>query len=313
MTAMTQQLIEQIASCPRGEVFLINLHYSVTYGLDPKRFIDMLDKLGRELSVRPPLPSPEKLIEQIDMLCASSDLWQQCDEPRLNFFWTTDAKILSRVTNYRRFCSWIAHRPDEAPISAIPDPLPINGNNPSEVLADDVTRVREFVDTNQWRSDDVPEIIFDKYCNWMAPFDELERRMANGGTNAGDRCRDVVGLSHFKAGEHLIRVDVDLRKWDAVRNVVRRRPNCACSGGTRFLMPYDDPPGCNWGRTVDLEVVAQRLDASMNGVPELVMERFFVPSEAISTSYIGMVIAPPEEDDHYFLARVAHHPRFVHP
>ena len=87
--------------------------------------------------------------------------------------------------------------------------------------------------------------------------------------------------------------------------LLRRRPHGGGNGGKRFRVQYDGKEGkCRWGRTVDLSRVATGNAKSLNGIPELLMERTSIPKAAVKVTYIGKLIHQPEQKDTYFLKKL---------
>lgn len=299
------RLFDRLAESGRGRIFMVNLKDTLDSGFDPAPLREVCRELAAAMAGAPgALPTPEELVEDLGGRCVSRGLWRHSSEPLLQpngAPWTT----LSRVTTYGRFFTSVMDRRPTAPRLSVPMPVELGAGRP-EIRAEDVPGVRAYVDSGRWKDDvDSGTVRFGGHCVWVAPHGELMRRERHMKKALPDFYRDMIGLSHLVPGHHLIRLDLDLGAWAGGTRLLRRRPHGACNGGPRFRMAYDGPACCgNWGRTVNLAVVAARRNASLNGVPEMVMEPFTVPLAAVHARYLGEVRTPPESNDGYFLKRM---------
>jgi hypothetical protein len=300
-------LLDRLAESGRGRIFLVNLKDTLDSGFDPAPLREVCSELAAAMAGAPgSLPTPDELVEDLGGRCVSRGFWRQSAEPLLQPGGAAAWTVLSRVTTYGRFFTSVMDRRPTAPRLSVPAPLELGPRGPSEIRPEDVPDVRAYVDSGRWKDDvDSGKVRFGGHCVWVAPHDELMRRQRRVKKPLPDYYRDMIGLSHLVPGHHLIRLDLDLDAWSSGTRVLRRRPHGACNGGPRFRMTYDGP-ACsgNWGRTVNLAVLAAHRNASLNGVPEMVMEPFTTPLDAVTAHYLGEVHSRPESNDGYFLKRM---------
>lgn len=304
-------LLDRLAESGRGRILLVNLKDTLDSGFDTAPLREVCRELAAAMAVAPgACPSPDELVDDLGGRCVSRGFWRQSAEPVLQRDGAAPWTTLTRVTTYGRFFSGVLGRFPTAPRLAVPAPIELDGASSTEIAPTEVAEVRGYVDSGRWKDDvDSGTVRFGGHCVWVAPLEELMRRQHRVRKPLPDFYRDMIGLSHLVPGHHLIRLDLDLKKWDDGARVMRRRPHGACNGGPRFRMTYDGPI-ChgNWGRTVNLAVVAARRNASLNGVPEMVMEPFTVPIDAVTAQYLGEVQRAPERNDRYFLRRMTSEP-----
>lgn len=301
------RLLDRLAESGRGRIFLVNLKDTLDSGFAAAPLREVCGELAAAMAGTPEtLPTPDELVDDLGGRCVSRGLWRQSAEPQLQPDGARAWTKLSRVTTYGRFFTSVMDRRPSAPRLAVPAPVELGPDESSEIRPEDVPCVQTYVDSGSWKEDvDSGAVRFGGHCVWVAPHDELMRRQRRMKKALPDFYRDMIGLSHLVPGHHLIRLDLDLAAWASGTRVLRRRPHGACNGGPRFRMAHDGPACCgNWGRTVNLAVLAARRNASLDGVPEMVMEPFTVPLEAVHARYLGVVRTRPESNDGYFLRRM---------
>jgi|GEM_PF-3966017 len=308
-------LIDQLAQSPRGRIFLVNLKTTLDDGFDPQP----LRKVCQDLATSLQPGSDGKLdsaglADQLGGRCVNCGLWRQASVPDRTQYAGGRGLVFSRVMTYGQFYTRILGRAGTMPPIAGWD-LPrmdlererAGARFPPEY----VPTVRQFIDSGAWKRypANPPPVGSGTHCVWLLPLAALARREAANRRPLADFYRDVIGLSHIPAGRHLVRLDFDFNAFDHEQRLACRRPHGAGNGGDRFRMAYDGPVYDNWGRTVHLGVVAARRGrASMNGVPEVLMEPFDAPREAVEARYIGEVGTPAERNDSWFLGRISPKP-----
>ncbi|GGY02796.1 hypothetical protein GJV26_29720 [Massilia dura] len=305
------RLLDRLAESGRGLIFLVNLKDTLDSGFDAAPLREVCRELAAAMAGTPDAsPTPDELVEDLGGRCVSRGFWRHSTEPLLQPNGAAPWTVLSRVTTYGRFFTSVMDRRPGAPRLAVPAPAELGAGCRSEIRPEDVPAVQDYVDSGRWKDDvDSGKVRFGGHCVWVAPQRELIRRQRHVRKPVPDYYRDIIGLSHLMPGHHLIRLDLDLDAWTGGTRVLRRRPHGACNGGPRFRMTYDGPVcSGNWGRTVNLAVVAQYRNASLNGVPEMVMEPFTVPLAAVTAQYLGEVRSKPETNDGYFLRRMTPEP-----
>lgn len=304
-------LLDRLAQSGRGRIFLVNLKDTLDSGFEPAPLREVCRELAAAMAGTPgAMPTPDELVEDLGGRCVCRGFWRQSAEPLLQPHGGAPWTVLSRVTTYGRFFTSVLDRRPGAPRLAVPAPAELDDGCASEIRREDVPIVREYVDSGRWKDDvDSGKVRFGGHCVWVAPHQELLRRQRHVRKPLPDYYRDIIGLSHLLPGHHLIRLDLDLESWAGGAHVLRRRPHGACNGGPRFRMRYDGPAcGGNWGRTVNLAVVARYRNVSLDGVPEMVMEPFTMPLAAVTAHYLGEVQSKPETNDGYFLRRMTPEP-----
>lgn len=300
------QLLDRLAESGRGRIFLVNLKDTLDSGFDAAPLREVCRELAAAMAGTPGEPlTADELVDDLGGRCVSRGFWRHSSEPRLRRDGAAAWTVLSRVTTYGRFFTSVMDRRPTGPRLAVPAPAELAGAG-AEIRGEDVPAVRAYVDSGRWKDDvDSGTVRFGGHCVWVAPHAELMRRQRHMKKPLPDFYRDMIGLSHLVPGHHLIRLDLDLDTWAGGARLLRRRPHGACNGGPRFRMAYDGPAcSSDWGRTVNLGVLAARRNASMDGVPEMVMEPFTVPLAAVAAHYLGEVRSQPESDHAYFLKRM---------
>jgi len=271
-----------------------------------KEFIYLLSAGGLEAEIQP------DLVERLGATFVSKGLWRDAPKPVLDSQFNKRRVVFSRIVSYGGFYHSILKRTsDSPPIDGLPSPLSVNcngntGNGKTEVVNSDVDYVRNFINRGLWRGCLLDEVRFDSSFVWLAPEAPLRRKLV--GVSEEDLShihRDIIGLSHFRKGHHLIRIDFDFSKWPEGLSKIHRRPHGAGNGGNRFRLHYDGAERMhNWGRTVDLNKVEIGYKKSLNGVPELIMEGFSIPKSAITAEYLGVINRPPESNHVFFIDRL---------
>ncbi len=304
-------LLDRLAKSGRGRIFLVNLKDTLDSGFDAAPLREVCRELAAALTGAPGEgATPDELVDDLGGRCVSRGLWRHSAEPRLRRDAGAAWNVLSRVTTYGRFYTSVLDRRPTGPRLSVPMPVELDGTGSTEIAPEHVHAVRDYVDSGRWKEDvDSGKVRFGGHCVWLAPRAELMRRQRHMKKALPDFYRDMIGLSHLVPGHHLIRLDLDLAAWTAGTRLVRRRPHGACNGGPRFRMAYDGPVcSADWGRTVNLAVLAARRKACLDGVPEMVMEPFTVPLDAVTAHYLGAVQSVPETDHDYFLKRMTPEP-----
>jgi hypothetical protein len=307
-------LIDQIALSVRGRIFLVNLKSTLDDGFDPQPLRKVCHELAVGLSdAKIDASESAALATQLGSRCVNCGLWLQARIPDLHRFAGRGGMVLSRVMTFSQFYKHVVGRTAGAPPIegwALPRMHPDRPESAPEIAPEQVPSVRHFIDSGAWKQymESAPAVKAGMQCVWMLPRDALARREAKNRRPLADFYRDVIGLSHIPMGRHLVRLDFDFddSTWEHRQRIACRRPHGAGNGGSRFRMAYDGPSQDNWGRTVHLGVVeARRAKASMNGVPEILMERFDVPVDSVQARYIGEVSRPAECNDRWFLGRIS--------
>lgn len=301
-------LIEELGATQRGQVFLINLYRTIQRGfvtplnvkLACAEFLTRLSAGGHAL------PAAIDMADHLGRLFVAKGLWREGPEPILERQLLKRDFALSRVTSYGGFFySILKRRAGMPPLSGLPEPHDIS-HGTEEIDVADVNKVRSVINSGRWKSYMVDDIRLDAECIWLAPRPKLRAKTALAGNmKLADAHRDIIGLSHLSSGRHLIRIDLDLQMWVEWRTMLRRRPHGAGNGGSRFRLQYDGrESSCQWGRTVDLARVAAGDTKSLNGIPELLIEGFSIPKTAVTATYLGRLVHPPEANDSFFVNRL---------
>lgn len=323
------RMLDQIAKSGPGKVFLVNLHDTLRFGqVDAE---DLKSICREEAAKVPDVIAPEQctkiangLVTSIGMRCVKQGIWRQSSEPALEES-AEFGMVLSRFTTYHSFFTAILRRPLGSQHDILPDPLLVKyghdedmtsaepDKNVSEIDPDRLDAVAAYINDGEWKKPieryHLGLVHFSSDCVWVAPRSELEKRASNTAVRQADFYRDIVGLNHLRPGHHLIRLDVNLKEWDLGLKIPRRRPHGACNGGDRFRMLYDGPRCfADWGRTVNLAVLAGRESGILDGVPEMIMEPFKVPVEKVTASYIGAVQTSNDKDHDRFYDRISQKP-----
>jgi len=299
------ELIEELAKNPRGQIFLINLYHTLKLDYLPTPQVKIAcEKFLNDLNaVHHPLDHDE-VVNRLGRTCVSNDLWRYGPEPILERHLLKKEFILSRVASYSGFFYSILKRGRGMP--PIPDmPEPIGNNNEIDVAS--INTVRKTINSGKWKNLIVGDnVLFDARCIWLTSLPKLMDKIVTGRRRKeADTYRDVIGLSHFHQGLPLIRLDLNLGQWLNWPTTLRRRPHGAGNGGSRFRLQYDGPEcACQWGRTVDLAHVVKGYGKSLNGIPELLMEGFSIPKTALKATYLGQLKYQPENNDKYFIKRL---------
>jgi hypothetical protein len=302
-----EELIDKFGMTARGQAFLINLYHTLERGfimpLQVKtvceEFISMLSVGGYSL------PSVNEMVELLGKTCVAEGLWQHGPEPILEKHLPKREFILSRITSYHGFYRSILRRASGLPpIRNMPEPIKLSASNHDEIAPSNVIKVRRMINTGKWKALILGHVNMNVHCIWMTSLSKLRKRVAFV-PDPADIHRDIVGLSHFCKGCHLIRLDFDLEQWPQWKVTMRRRPHGAGNGGSRFRVKYDGRESmCRWGRTVDLARVATNNMRTLNGIPELLLQGFSIPKTAIDATYLGPLLHPPENNDVFFFERL---------
>jgi hypothetical protein len=295
-------LLNRLVKDKCGRIFLINLKRTLDSGLNPRpvkwictRMVEQYGGLTPEVN-----PSVPCLLRELSKHCVNEKLWYRAAEPDMARYLRNGRLVLSRTITYEDLFSLLKIPRDNG---AIPTP-PKNGV--PQLVPGQIRRIRSYLRKRLWRSQiEETTVTFSSPCVWLAPLSELHARFGLRHPSA-DEYRNLVGLSHYSVGQHLVRIDVDLTGWFDNNRCVRRRPHGAGNGGNRFMATFDETDVDKWGRTVNLSVVARKsIDDSLDGVPELLMAPFAVSRNLVATTYIGQVKEPPEENHAFFLKRIA--------
>lgn len=305
-----EQLIDALANSLRGQVFLVNLHHTIERGLvSAQKIKAACNKFLLPLSVGGfVLPSSIDLTDRLGDTFVAQGLWLDAPEPILERHLPKNQFTLTRVTSYGGFFYSIINRKKGMPlIKELPEPLDLISGTNDEIDSRYVGSVRSLVNSGKWKDLITGNSLkFDTQCVWLAPLPKLARK--GKGTKRkelADFHRDILGLSHFQKGRHIIRIDFDIDDLVIFQKNSRRRPHGAGNGGIRFRLNYDGAEAkCNWGRTVDLMRVKKRKANTLNGIPELLIEGFVVPKDIVTATYIGSLQSQPEKDDAYFISRL---------
>lgn len=303
-----EELIDRLEATSRGQVFLINLYQTLQRSFLPasqvraacSEFLSTLAAGGF------PIPIDSELVDRLGGTFVAKGLWRNGAEPILENHLPKNEFVLSRVVSYGDFFKWILRRSSGMrPIDYMPEPFDLKLGHREEIVPANASKVRNAINRGKWKSIMVDDVRLGLHCVWLAPLPKLRKKICTGVLNQADIHRDVIGLSNFSKGHHLIRLDINLQKWLDWPITYRRRPHGAGNGGSRFRLQYDGKEcKCQWGRTVDLSRVAASYAKSLNGVPELLMEGFSVPKAAVKATYLGSTLIPPENNDIYFINRL---------
>lgn len=303
------ELIDALCETERGQIFLVNLIDTLDHHFLSASQVQVVceDFFNTNTAGGYPLPRDAELADRLGKDCVANGLWKEGVEPILERHLWKREFVLSRVTSYSGFYYSVIKRKKGMPsISYLPEPIAPSSGTIGEIKTSDVNRVRRSINSQKWRGLIIGNVIFDTHCIWLAPLPRLKDKIDAAGTPFyADLHRDIIGLSHFVKGQHLVRLDLDLKKWRDWQLLLRRRPHGGGNGGKRFRVQYDGKERkCQWGRTVDLSHVATGNAKSLNGIPELLMERTSIPKEAVTATYLGKLIHQPEHKDTYFLKRL---------
>ena len=304
-----EELIDALCETERGQIFLVNLTDTLDrHFLSASQVKVVCEEFINKITAGGyPIPRDDELADRLGDDCVANGLWKEGLEPILErHLWKREFG-LSRVTSYSGFYYSVLRRRRGMPsIPDLPEPIDPSSGTADEIDTSDVNKVRRSINSQRWRALIVGNVIFDTHCIWLAPLPKLKNKIGAARTTfQADLHRDIIGLSHFGKGQHLVRLDLDLKKWRDWQLLLRRRPHGGGNGGKRFRVQYDGKEcKCRWGRTVDLSRVATGNAKSLNGIPELLMERTSIPKEAVKVTYIGKLIHQPEQKDTYFLKRL---------
>ncbi len=304
-----EELIDALSETERGQIFLVNLVDTLNYHFLSASQVKIVceEFLNKITAGGYSIPRDDGLADRLGADCVVKDLWKEGVEPILERHLWKREFILSRVTSYRGFYYSILRRKKGMPaIPYLPEPIDPSSGTIDEINVSDVKKVRDSINSQQWRALIIGNVIFDTHCIWLAPLPRIKNKIGAAGTTfQADLHRDIIGLSHLAKGQHLVRLDLDFKKWRDWQTLLRRRPHGAGNGGKRFRVQYDGKKRkCRWGRTVDLSKVATGNAKNLNGIPELLMERTSIPKEAVTVTYLGKLIHQPEHKDTYFLKRL---------
>lgn len=309
-----EDLIDELGTTSHGKVFLINLYHTIEKNfVHPSQVKAVFNTFIHKLAIgRYAIPPAIDLPNLLGNACVGEGLWQTGPEPILQHHLFRRQSVLTRVTTYSGFFYSIIKRTGSPPLPNLPEPLELVHSNSEEIDPVNVNKVQDTINSGKWKDLITGMVRFATQCVWLAPLPRIKKKLSSVTIHdIADSHRDLIGLSHFGKGRHLIRLDIDLGKWIDGMSKLRRRPHGACNGGNRFRLIYDGREcKCQWGRTVDLAMVATGPSRSLNGIPELLMEGFFVPKTAIEATYLGSVIHQPENNDSYFINRLRRKLRF---
>lgn len=311
-----EELIDALDATSRGQVFLINLYRTLQRRfLGASQVRNVCDEFLSVLSAGPdPVLINSELADRLGEVFVDKELWRVGPEPILKHHLLKHEFVLSRVTSYWGFFHSVLRRSNGMPsIAYMPEPNNLRLGHTDEIDVAKTSEVRTAINKGKWKSLIIDNIRLDAKCVWLAPLPKLRKKIGLGVSNQADIHRDLIGLSHLGKGHHLIRLDIDLRRWSDWDTSLRRRPHGAGNGGSRFRLQYDGKEcKCQWGRTVDLARVAAGHVSNLNGIPELLMEGFTVPKAAVKATYLGPIIHPPENNDIHFLKRLRRNQAMPH-
>ncbi len=304
-----EELIDALDATQRGQIFLINLYRTLECDfLSATQVKAVCEEFLRSVTAGGySLPPTIELADRLGSTCVAKGLWLEGPEPILERHLLKREFILSRVTSYSGFFYSVLKRKKGMPtITYMPEPFDLSIGTSAEISISDVSKVRHTLNNQKWRALIVDNVRLDAHCIWLAPLPKLKKKIGlDTKKNLADFHRDMIGLSHFSKGQHLIRLDLDLGQWFDWTATLRRRPHGAGNGGRRFRLQYDGrKSSCHWGRTVDLARVAAENARNLNGIPELLMEGFSIPKGAVTATYLGPIKNQPENNDSYFLDRL---------
>lgn len=303
-----EELIDLLELDPRGKVFLINLCHTLKL---PPPFVSahevrivLLEFINDITAGGHPLPTTAELTDRLGETCVARNLWLKGPEPILERHLPKHEYILSRVVSYSGFFYSILGR--RGGMRAIPG-LPEPSSSSDEIDATNISKVRHTINSGKWRSHLVGDVKLGTNCIWLAPLVKIKKKVGLSPKKQwADIHRDIIGLSHLRKGQHLIRIDLDLKRLHDLPSKFRRRPHGAGNGSNRFRLNYDGQEcACCWGRTVNLARVASGSIKSLNGIPELLMESFSISKTAVYATYLGQLKHPPEHNDSFFIRRLS--------
>jgi hypothetical protein len=298
-----EQLLHRIAEDDRGKALLINLRNSLNLASRPE-LKTALSRFATVMSSDPYFPTSKELTIRLRGMFISSGMWRHSTEPAMDRFLSGGKVILSRTTNYSGFYRTI----NGSSIKDLPAPLPVTDPDKTEIQNKHVARVIRCVENREWKQAlaKLP-IEFRTHCFWLTSYEALTSKLKNGTAQDADHVRDLLGLSHFGKGHHLFQFDIELSRCQINQFHLKRRPHGAGNGGRRFRVEFDEcDKTCNWGRTVDLNLVRERSsEPNIDGVPELLTSELIVPIDAVDVTYRGRVTCEPETEDAYFVGRLA--------
>lgn len=299
-----EDILKGLSGHVHGQIFLINLYRSLPL-VAGRHLRPTLEHLAQALSSPGyGLPGPEPLLDRVREAFVSDRVWEFSEQPELKKHFHDSRSVLVRFTSYGGFYSML--NGSKMPMKGLPTPQELSAPG-GEVDSRDVERVRAFIDGQRWKGQMLRgEHHIPSHCVWLTAYAPELGQSAINQRDMPNLYRDLIGLSHIRRGRHLVRLEVDLKRWPLPHGCKYRRPHGAGNGGPRFRVDYDfEDKSCRWGRTVDLRHVRVRSPASnIDGVPELVMGEFAPPLAAVSAYYVGGVTDEPESEDDYFVERL---------
>ena len=301
----TEAILARLGEEPRGQTVLVNLLRSIEANLVPADKVrDAFERFASDLGDdRRPLPPCGTLAERLGQYFVMLGLWRKSTQPQLQAHHAGGQQVLSRITSYGRLHALLTSAGVRSPY--LPKPRLRTATGGGEIASAAVPALRHYLEARHWERDMLrPRIVIQTNVVWLTASAALPA-LTDGVANLANVDRDRIGLSHLRSGQHRFRIDIDLNKKPFSGEWQCRRPHGAGNGGARFRVEYDDPvKTCNWGRTVDLELVRRKAATSIDGVPELLMDECRPRAAAVSILYVGRVTRNPEREDQYFAERL---------
>lgn len=174
-----EELIDELSSTPRGQIFLINLYHTLDRKFLPTHkvrdvcyeFLTTLTAGGH------PLPTNIELVDRLGSTCVAKGLWQEGQVPILERHLSKREFVLTRVTSYSGFFySVLKRRNGMPPIPDMPEPIDLSSASSSEIDPSSVSEIRNTINSGKWRSLIAGDVRLDAHCIWLAPLSKLKNK-----------------------------------------------------------------------------------------------------------------------------------------
>ena len=299
-----EDILQSLGREPPGQVLMINLLLTIDANLvNGARVRRVLDDYARVLGTDGlALPKNALLARRLGEFFVFDGIWEESAVPELRYYASGGEVTLSRVVCYESFYRML--NSSEMIVPRLPVARKPWASGGGEIADADVASVARYVNDQDWRRDMLGcAMSFKIPCAWLTACSLLDRRLRANERKLPDHYRDLMGLSHLRAGHHLIRFDFPLEHARPPRGCKCRQPHGAGNGGTRFRF-MNPRTASGWGTTVDLRRVRRRDRAGIDGVPELLMGEFSPTLATARARYIGRVVRGPEREDAFFLGHL---------